>query len=77
MWENKAERVCRKVLDLVDKFLDNSERGCQQENRLEPLKDIMERIAELAQLVEGFKLDPSEAKLREISNLPLRTMLSR
>ncbi len=27
----------------------------------------MSRIAELAQLVEGFELEPSEAKLSEIS----------
>jgi hypothetical protein len=31
------------------------------------LKIALSRIVELAQLVEGFKLEPSEAKLSEIS----------
>jgi hypothetical protein len=32
-----------------------------------PLEAAMEKINELAQLDDGFKLEPSEAKLRETS----------
>jgi hypothetical protein len=51
----------QEVLDLADKFLDKSGQGHQQEDRLETLKAAMERIAELAQLAEGFESEPSKA----------------
>jgi hypothetical protein len=34
---------------------------------LEALRAALEKTAELAQLVEGFELEPSEVELREIS----------
>jgi hypothetical protein len=67
MWEKKAEKVCRKIMDLADDFLDESGLGRQKEDRLEPLRTSLEITVELAQLVEGFELEPYEAELREIS----------
>jgi hypothetical protein len=68
VWENKAERICRGALDQVEKLTEDSGMGHQQEGQLDPLKATMSRITELAQLVEKFILEPSKAKLREISS---------
>jgi hypothetical protein len=67
MWKKRAEKVRRKIMDLPDDFLDELGLGRQKEDRLEPLRTSLERTAELAQLVEGFELEPYEAELREIS----------
>jgi hypothetical protein len=48
--------------------MDDSGMGHQQEGQLDPLKVTMSRITERAQLVEEFILEPSKAKLREISS---------
>jgi hypothetical protein len=45
---NKAERICRKVLDSAERFPDEPDLGCQQESRLKTLKVALERFAELA-----------------------------
>jgi hypothetical protein len=38
MWENKAEWICRETLNLADKFMEESELGCQQESKLNLIK---------------------------------------
>ncbi len=54
MWKNKVEHICRGVLDQADFWI-----VLEQECQLNPLKATLERIAELAQLVEGFELETS------------------
>jgi hypothetical protein len=40
----------------------------KEEDPLKPLRAVLGRVGELAQLVEGFELEPSEADLRNISS---------
>jgi hypothetical protein len=61
MQENKAERIHRKVWDSADKFLDELERGHQQESRLEPpLESHPRKDCRTGSMVEGFELEPSK-----------------
>jgi hypothetical protein len=48
LWKKMKKKVCQKILDLADELLYESGLGCQQEDRLKPLRTALERFAELA-----------------------------
>jgi hypothetical protein len=61
MWENKAECFCRGMLNQAEKLMEESGMERHHKDQLDPLMTTLERIVELAQLVEGFELEPFEA----------------
>ncbi len=63
----RAVKACQGALNLADKFLEDSEFEQQQGERLEPLQAAVSRMFDLAQLVEGFEVEPCKAELQEIS----------
>ncbi len=66
MWVNKVESIYQDILDQAEQFMKQFEAG-QLEGRLGPLKAALNRTVQLAQLIEGFELEPSEAELRGVS----------
>jgi hypothetical protein len=65
-WKNKAEHICRGVMDQDQEFMEEYSIGSQQEGQLDPLTAALGRTTELAQLVEGYELEPFEVELEEI-----------
>jgi hypothetical protein len=51
----------------MDKFLENFRAKPSQEIPLKLLQGTVDHITKLAQLVEGFELEPCETELNEIS----------
>ncbi len=64
-WARKVENISKKVLQRGAIFLE--EIANWEGDPLKPLRRVLERVVELAQLVEGFELELSEAEVRSIS----------
>jgi hypothetical protein len=64
----------KKAIDTSDKALGRGaavmeEAVTHEEDWLKPLRVVLERVVELAQLVEGYGLEPSEVDLKSISKV--------
>ncbi len=64
-WARRVENVSEEMPQQGARFLE--ELANQEGDPLKLLRRMLEWVVELAQLVEGFKLEPSEADLRSIS----------
>jgi hypothetical protein len=63
--ENISEEVLQQGVAFLEEIANSGGRGGG--DPLKPLMRVLEQVVELAQLVEGFKLEPSEADLRSNS----------
>jgi hypothetical protein len=60
-WVNRAECSCRNLLDQGEQFTEES--GISQRgDLLGPLNASLDRVIVLAQLVEGFEMEPFEVE---------------
>ncbi len=64
-WGKKGEHdVCQGALDLADTVLEDLGFECLRETHWESLHTVIGRIIKLAQLTEGFEMEPSERQSR-------------
>ncbi len=66
MWKEKRVLACRRVLEKVDRFLEQAGEVVSQEGHLKTLEKGKDKLREIAQLTEGDTSERSEDRLQEI-----------